>query len=231
MKFTRMFASSLCGMVLASSAIAQQSSALPTSNATQSKDANGSHSLREMVTTCLALDNQETVILAKLAIEKSQDKDVSAFAKKMVESHEKCMQDLVKLEPSLANRKLLSDSSSATGERSSTSARPGSSQATMNAKPDMLQLQTEMAQQCLADTKVMLNKDGGKHFDECYVGMQIAKHASMHSKLTVLERHTTGELKDLVTKGLAMTKDHLAQAESLMKSLEGNDNNSKTTGK
>ena len=231
MKFRRMFASSFCGMVLAGSAIAQQAPALQSTNATQSKDANASHSMREMVATCLALDNEEQVILGKLAIEKSQDKNVAAFAKKMVESHEKCLKDLIKLEPSLANRKLLSDSSAATGDRSSTSAKPTSSQATTNAKLDMLQLQTEMAQQCLADSKVMLNKDGGKHFDECYVGMQIAKHASMHSKLTVLERHTTGEVKELITKGLAMTKDHLAQAESLMKSLDGNDDRSKAVAK
>jgi len=217
--------------MLASSAIAQQAPALQTTNAVQSKDANSSLSMREMVTTCLALDNEEEIILAKLAIEKSQDKNVSAFAKKIVESHEKCLKDLIRLEPSLANRKLLSDLSSATGERSPTNAKSSSSKVSMDATPDMLQLQTEMAQQCLADSKIMLNKDGGKHFDECYVGMQIAKHASMHSKLTVLERHTTGELKELVTKGLAMTKDHLAQAETLMKSLDNSDNSSKAAGK
>jgi predicted outer membrane protein len=249
MKMRKMFASSVCAMVLTGSVVAQQPPSASPASATQGKNANASRSMQETIATCLALDNEEEVILAKFAIEKSQDKNVAAFAKALVESHGKCLKDLTKLEPNLANRKMLMDQSSPTGERSTSNANAptsqtnsqtnsqtssqvnsqASSQQNMDGMPDLLQLQTEMAQQCLADSKVMLNKDGGKHFDECFVGMQIAKHASMQSKLTVLERHTTGELKDLVTKGLAMTKDHMAKAETLMKSLADNDDDAKPT--
>lgn len=83
---------------------------------------------------------------------------------------------------------------------------------------DIIQLHREIAAQCLADTKEMLNEKEDK-FDECFVGLQIAKHASMKSKLTVLQRHASGELAQLLKQGTQTTEEHLEHAEKLIKQL------------
>lgn len=83
----------------------------------------------------------------------------------------------------------------------------------------MLQLHREFAQQCLNDTKQNLGKKEGAEFDECFMGLQIAKHAGMKAKLTVIERHVSGDLKQVVSEGLKTTEKHLQKAEEIMKQL------------
>jgi len=91
-----------------------------------------------------------------------------------------------------------------------------------HASIDMMQLQREMAQQCLTDSKQYLGKKEGAEFDKCFVGMQIAKHAAMHSKLVVLQRHTSDELQQIVAEGIQTTAKHLKEAETLMTKLDAN---------
>ena len=84
----------------------------------------------------------------------------------------------------------------------------------------MLSLHREIAQQCLADTKNMLNEKSEDEFDTCFVGLQIANHATMLTKLKVLQRHANNsELKDLLSKGADTTKEHMQHAEKLMDQL------------
>ncbi len=77
----------------------------------------------------------------------------------------------------------------------------------------------EMSDQCLKDSKEMLSKKEGADFDACFVGMQIAKHGMMHSSLTVLQRHTTGELQGFIKTNLAKNNEHMKAATSLMEQL------------
>ena len=86
----------------------------------------------------------------------------------------------------------------------------------------MIQLQREMTQQCIADSKQYLSKKDGAEFDKCFVGMQIAKHAAMHTKLVVLQRHTSDELQQIVAEGIQTTAKHLKAAETLMTKLDEN---------
>lgn len=88
---------------------------------------------------------------------------------------------------------------------------------------DMIQLQREVAQQCISDSKKYLNAKDGDEFDKCFVGMQIAKHAAMHTKLVVLGRHTSDEMKQMVTEGIQATAKHMKAAESLMAKLDDAD--------
>jgi hypothetical protein len=90
---------------------------------------------------------------------------------------------------------------------------------TGNLQVDLMQLHREIAEQCLADTKEMLTAKSAEEFDACFIGLQIARHAAMKTKLTVCERHATGELKDLLSKATATTSDHLDHAQKLMKEL------------
>lgn len=53
--------------------------------------------------------------------------------------------------------------------------------------------------------------------------MQIAKHAAMHTKLIVLQRHTSGELNQIVSEEVQTTAKHLKMAENLMAKLDDSD--------
>lgn len=86
---------------------------------------------------------------------------------------------------------------------------------------NMMKLHQEVAQQCLADSKAYLTQKEGSEFDKCFLGMQLAKHAAMQSKLTVFQRHASGDFKQVVDQGLETTKKHLKHAEKLMEQLAG----------
>ena len=65
----------------------------------------------------------------------------------------------------------------------------------------------------------MLCKKEGVEFDKCFVGMQVAKHAMAHSSLTVLQRHTSGDLQNFVKEGLTKNAEHMKASTSLMEQL------------
>ena len=69
---------------------------------------------------------------------------------------------------------------------------------------------------------LFLSKKDGAEFDKCFVGMQITKHAAMHSKLVVLQRHTSDELQQIVSEGIQTTAKHMKAAETLMTKLNEN---------
>lgn len=88
-----------------------------------------------------------------------------------------------------------------------------------NSNEALLNLQTEIAQQCLEDAKAKLSKESGETFDASFIGFQIAMHQSTKSKLKVFERHATPEVKPIVENAIKKTEMHLVQAENLMAKL------------
>jgi uncharacterized coiled-coil protein SlyX len=93
----------------------------------------------------------------------------------------------------------------------------------------MTQLHREIAQQCISDSKNYLNTKDGDEFDKCFVGMQIAKHAAMRTKLVVLQRHTTGELQQMISEGIQSIDSHAKSAEALMEKLSKADPSAKSS--
>jgi len=95
---------------------------------------------------------------------------------------------------------------------------------------DFMALHRELAENCLQQTKEMLSKKDSGKFDECFIGLQIAKHAEMKNKLTVFERHASPELKQILAEGLQTTEHHLKRAEDIMKKLsDSQSSNSKSS--
>jgi predicted outer membrane protein len=182
----------------------------------------------QQLASCLALDNQEQVILGKFAQDKFESKEVAAFAKMLIEEHQSCLKKLSKFAPDAAQEGYLTDSRGGSSNDQATT-QPPQSNATPGSMIDAMQLQREIAQQCIADSKEYLSKKEGAEFDKCFVGTQLAKHAAMHSKLTVLQRHTSDELKQMVTNGIKITATHMQAAEKLMASLDSADENRRST--
>lgn len=90
---------------------------------------------------------------------------------------------------------------------------------------DLIQLEREIAQQCLSDSKKSLTEKDGM-FDICFMGQQIAKHHAMKTKLTVLQRHASAEFAELIAEGTESTEKHLKQAEKIMEDLDKDDSKS-----
>jgi hypothetical protein len=71
-----------------------------------------------------------------------------------------------------------------------------------------------------------MDKKNGADFDECFVGHQLAAHEMMKTKLTVFQRHTSGELNQLIADGIQTTEKHRKRAEELMHQLKDSDSSS-----
>jgi predicted outer membrane protein len=83
-----------------------------------------------------------------------------------------------------------------------------------------LQIEREVAQQCLMMSKEKLNSETGEKFDKCFIGQQIGMHSAMKAKLIVYQRHASSELAQVLAAGQKKTEEHLAKAEEIMKTLD-----------
>lgn len=189
------------------------------------------------IATCTAIGNQEEIALAKFAQSRTDNDDVQSFAKKVIQDHQEFLKKLERFAPDAVRENSLAEgdqpAANEGGVRTAGGAavpvRPGRAiQQTAAAEPrgtragasiDFVQLHREIAAQCLSDSKKMLGEKEGAEFDACFVGQQIGVHAAMQSKLTVLQRHATSELAQVLGEGIEVAQNHRKQAESLMKQL------------
>jgi predicted outer membrane protein len=211
---------------------------------------------QNLIASCLVHDNQAEIALGQMAQEKSQNGSVKKFANMIVQDHQEFLTKLQKFAPNAGelsrnqsddlgrpsdgdrndvNRdKPNSDKPNPNNQdrdrqvdRNSATAQQSTGQ-TNDASHGAARLQREVAQQCLSDAQAKLSKEDGEEFDKCYMGMQIAMHAGMKSKLAVFSRHASGELKQLIDQGMQTTSAHLEQAESIMKELAGDSDSPRT---
>ena len=185
----------------------------------------------QTLASCVAIDNQEEVAIGKFAKDKAHDQQVKDFAAMIVKDHQAFLQKLQKFAPEAASDGYLTEAPATakrpgkpTDENPKTSAtgiqQVGGTVAThATGSLDFVQLHREMAQECLKESKQQLSKKSGHEFDECFIGFQIAKHAAMKNKLTVFQRHTSGELSQLLADGAEATQKHMDKAEEIMKNL------------
>jgi predicted outer membrane protein len=236
MKFKTFFAGSLATILAANVVVAQQAAQQPQApsqarqlqpatqiqSATQAQSGNqarqGAASLTkdQVLASCLIIGNKEEVAIAKFAKENTKNSQVKEFAAMLQEEHQAGIDKLAKLAPQSAQGSF-SDSST----KASTAPKTDHMRDPQNF--DVVALQQELAQQCLNDSKETLSEKEGGKFDQCFVGMQLAKHAAMKTQLTVFQRHATGELKDIIAQGLETTKKHMKTAENLMEQLAESD--------
>jgi len=203
---------------------------------TQTKDQAGQHSQWKnsdhALATCVAIANQEEVAMAKFAESKSKNQDVKDFAKMLVSDHQNFLKKLEKFAPEASRDGYLTErNENATNEtKQTTTTQPKKlgevnvsvDQTNANAEGsrlDFVALHRELAENCIRQTKDAWSKKDGNKFDECFIGAQIVKHAEMKNKLTVFERHTSGELRDVFMAGRETTEKHMKRAEEIMKKL------------
>jgi len=102
------------------------------------------------------------------------------------------------------------------GAASSTSSASSSS----HSDNDAIQLKEEIGKQCVENATRDLSSKQGAQFDKAYIGQQIAAHGDMLATLQVFERHASGQLKDVINKGIQTTQHHKQEAEKIMAELD-----------
>lgn len=198
-----------------------------TSDASKMKD--------QALAKILAIANEEQVLLSRFAKDQVTHSEVKALVATLEKEHQSNWEQLKRFSPQI----VASVNNAARADRTETAyrAETGNNQseaanqnetvlARMNdqaAKVDFLELQQEISTQCLKDSKEMLSSKEGVEFDKCFVGMQVAKHASMHSTLTVLQRHTSSPLQALIKSELETNAKHMKASVTLMEKLAQSD--------
>lgn len=88
------------------------------------------------------------------------------------------------------------------------------------AADQVVQIQREIAQECLQAAKKELQSKQGVELDQCFLGHQIAMHAGMIARLTVFQRHASDDLAQVFAQGVETAEKHKEEAEKLMKKLD-----------
>ena len=194
--------------------------------------ADGQHS-DHMFASCLAIGNQEEVIIVKHAQEKLQNAEAKKFAKMMIEDHQAMLKKLAKWAPEATQEGYLSDkegnSERANVPPAAVNVKVGenikvSTDQAQNHHLAGIQIHREIAEECIRAAKAGMAEKEGAEFDKCFIGYQIAGHAMMKNTMVVFQRHATGELKQLLAEGITTTEKHMKKAEQIMRDLEGSRN-------
>lgn len=171
-----------------------------------------SQSKDQLFANSLVIANQEQVELSRFAQEKANSSEVKEFAAMLEKSHQSSVENLKQISSG-------QESSGSTPNPNPRQARAGNESNGV----DVVQLQQEISKQCLEDSKEYLSSKEGAEFDKCFVALQVAKHASAKSNLTVLQRHATGKLQELIKSDLETNEKHLEASVSLMEKLAASD--------
>lgn len=191
-----------------------------------------------LLASCIALGNQGEIAISELARTKTENDEVKKFAGMMITEHHNFLEKLQKFAPEATKAGYLDtatkgDRKNKRGAKIEQTAASDADQdadksdvKTADAKSDNsahhfdhMQLQRELAAQCLASAKEKLEAKSGSEFDQCYIGQQLAMHMHMNDKLIVFQRHVSPELAAILAEGQKTTEEHLAHAEKLMKEL------------
>ncbi len=191
-----------------------------------------------LLATCIALGNQGEIAISEIARTKTQNDEVKKFAGMMITEHHNFLEKLQKFAPEATKAGYLDAATKGArkNKRGAKIEQTAASDAdqdadksdvkTADAKSDdsahhfhHMQLERELAAQCLASAKEKLEAKSGHEFDECFIGHQLAMHMHMKDKLIVFQRHVSPELAAVLAEGQKTTETHLAHAEKLMKEL------------
>lgn len=204
----------------------------------------GKRSPDHLLATCVALGNQGEIAVAESARTKTQNEDVKKFADMMIVDHHNFLEKLQKYAPEATKagyldgaskevRKEAKKAGKAREEIKQTAATEDADKAGAVKTADAhsgdaadhhhfhhMQLERELAAQCLSSAMQKLDEKSGNDFDRCFIGHQIGMHMAMKDKLVVFQRHVSPELAELLAAGQKTTEEHLAKAEELMAKLD-----------
>lgn len=229
--FRRMFIAS--AFVAVTTSVAMLSAESP---ATAKTTADGEKRTADhLLATCVALGNQGEIAISEIGRTKATNEEVKKFAEMMVTEHHAFLEKLQKFAPEATKAGYL-DSATKEARTNKGGSKIQQTAATEEGKSEVktadaksgdsahhfhhMQLEKELAAQCLASAKEKLEEKSGHEFDACFIGIQLGAHMHMKDKLIVFQRHVSPELAAILAEGQKATEEHMAKAEKIMKDLE-----------
>jgi predicted outer membrane protein len=194
---------------LAAAAAAQQ--AETTTDAATGHDA--------LFASCLLIVGRKQIEVCRFALDRIQHEDVKAFAQAEIDEHETLKTRLEGLGyryPAAATAGAAGDGAGR-GRGVVLSVRratlpPGAS--------DLIAVDHEVAEQCIATTKAEQGKLQGLKFDERFVGSQLDAHYGLLDKGVVFRKHASSELAPVLDEARPIIERHIATCKALMEALE-----------
>jgi putative membrane protein len=165
-----------------------------------SSDQNASQNVDQFLASCLSIKCQAEIEMNKFAAQKSENAQVKQFAQKMIDDHSELAQRLAQLTAGPQGQNANNDPS-------------------LN---QVLQLDRQIANQCISMARDKLSDKNGADFDQCFIGAQIGTHMEMLSALTVIANQTGGQLQQVARDARSTVQQHLQQAEELAEQLKSN---------
>jgi predicted outer membrane protein len=189
-------------------------------------------SLDQGIAACLILGNNEEVALARFAQERTQNPEVKQFVEQMIEQHQQAASQLEKFAPQNVSLELdaqatddrtrpaPADRTARNADRQDRNATARTGEGHDELKQQMLAMQKDIAQKCLALTQRELSEHEGAKFDKCYIGQQIGAHIGMLAKLSGSEQYASSELQSVLAQQQQTVEQHLQHAKQIMQQLE-----------
>jgi predicted outer membrane protein len=186
------------------------------------------------IAACLILGNREEIALAQFAQQRAQSPEVKEFAQQLIQDHQQAISQLEKFAPQDVSLELDGQATEnrarpdrtarnveieADRPQRDATARTGESHADMQRQ--MLAMQKDIAQRCLALTQRELSEWEGARFDQAFVGQQTGAHIGMLAKLAGTEPYASSELQSVLAKQQQAAEQHLQHAKQLMRQLDG----------
>jgi predicted outer membrane protein len=189
----------------------------------------GDQELAQLLVDC---DDSE-IVISQAVLEKVRNDEVKSFAQKMIKEHTEARQKVVQL-TSLPVR----GAAPATGRPANE--RPAGAAPNQNANPnanapanqnpnraarqanqpiDLLALNHEVKEQCVASALEDISKKEGSEIEKCYIGMQIAAHQGALDKIKVFKNHASANLRAHLDEREKAVEEHLKDAKDIMKDL------------
>ena len=171
------------------------------------------------------------------AEEKAESDNVRAFAKEMIDAHQKCIDSLERFahnhhrdrasrEPGASRKRGVAAAATVAAEPEPAKASPGADEprgaTTAQAGEHhehfskYMKIREELADQCRASVKRELDTTDGREFDECFMGLQVGYHMLLVDELTVLIRHGSPELKPVLQQDLVQAQKHFDKAKQIL---------------
>ena len=180
----------------------------------------------QVVADMVAIGNHGEIQLSKFAEGRTKSDDVRKFAQQMVEDHTKFLQQL----HGFTNEQADDSADHRNRGQADAAGAAGRGGHSISAS-HLIQVKRQISQQCLANAERELEEKHGSEFDKCYLGMQLGMHAEMLAALQVVKAQVSEELRPILEKGLHVTEEHLQHAKQLMRQVEGQHDDSKSTSR
>lgn len=189
----------------------------------------------QTIATCLAIENNGEIQMAKLAMEHAKSDKTKEFAKMMLEDHSKSLNHLLQIAPNALGNNAPSAPANTTGAVApapGAPALPPAGQPAVQVRAgqpiqggqtargfDFLEVKRRIADECLANAKREMGQKQGSEFDAAYIGTMIVKHQEMQTALKVLRDYASPEFQQTLDKQSEVVAAHLDHAKQVMQTV------------